>query len=157
MSLFASLASVIQSKKGKKGVRLCRGFVHKVRSMSDQSNVLAGKRILIAEDEPLVAIDHSGVLSEAGAKIVGTCATVKQALDCLDHTVVDVAVVDFLLADRNSEPLQAVLKQRHIPFVVVSSYPQVLVRTEEGQDILRKPVMPRVLRGSVAAACRRAA
>jgi DNA-binding response OmpR family regulator len=125
--------------------------------MSDQSNVLAGKRILIAEDEPLIAIEHSRVLSEAGAEIVGACATVAQALDCLDHTVVDVAVVDFLLADRNSKPLLAELKQRHIPFVVVSSYPQVLVRTEPGQDILRKPVMPRVLRGSVAAACRRAA
>jgi two-component SAPR family response regulator len=118
-----------------------------VRTMSDQSSVLAGKHVLIADR----------MLAEAGAEIVGTCATVTQALDCLDHTVVDVAVVDFLLADRNSEPLQAELKQRHIPFVMVSSYPRALVRTEEGQDVLRKPVMPSVLRGSVAAACRRAA
>jgi two-component SAPR family response regulator len=128
-----------------------------VRTMSDQSSVLAGKHVLIAEDEPLIAIDYDRMLAEAGAEIVGTCATVTQALDCLDHTVVDVAVVDFLLADRNSEPLQAELKQRHIPFVMVSSYPRALVRTEEGQDVLRKPVMPSVLRGSVAAACRRAA
>jgi hypothetical protein len=34
---------------------------------------------------------------------------------------------------------------------------RALVRTEEGQDVLRKPVMPKDLRGSVAAACRRAA
>ena len=88
--------------------------------MSDQSNVLSGKRVLIAEDEPLIAIDYDRMLAEAGAEVVGTCATVTQALDCLDHTVVDVAVVDFLLADRNSEPLQAELKQRHIPFVMVS-------------------------------------
>ena len=125
--------------------------------MTDQSNVLAGKRVLIVEDEPLIALDHTAVLSAAGAEIVGTCATVSQALDCLKRSPVDVAVVDFLLADRNSEPLQAALRQRHIPFVVVSSYPRALVRTDEGQDVLRKPVMPTVLRGSVATACRRAA
>jgi hypothetical protein len=50
------------------------------------------------------------VLSEAGAEIVGTCSTVVQALQYLDSASVDVAVVDYLLADRNSEPLQAALK-----------------------------------------------
>jgi two-component SAPR family response regulator len=125
--------------------------------MADQTQLLAGKRVLIAEDEPLIAFDHKGVLSDAGAEIVGTCSTVAQALQCLDRASVDVAVVDYLLADRNSEPLQDALKQRHIPFVVVSSYPRALVRTQDGQDVLRKPVMPSDLRGSVAAACRRAA
>ena len=121
--------------------------------MTDQSNVLAGKRVLIVEDEPLIALDHTAV-SAAGAEIVRTCATVSQALECLTRSPVDFAVVDFLLADKNSEPLQAALKQRHIPFVVVSSYPRALVRIDEGQDVLRKPVKPRVLRGSVAAARR---
>ena len=125
--------------------------------MTDQSNVLAGKRVLIVEDEPLIALDHTVVLSAAGAEIVRTCATVSQALECLKRSPVDVAVVDFLLADKNSEPLQAALKQRHIPFVVVSSYPRALVRIDEVQDVLRKPVMPGALRGSIAAACRRAA
>ena len=54
-------------------------------------------------------------------------AVVAQALQCLDRARVDVAVVDYLLGDSNSEPLQAALKQRHIPFVVVSSYPRALV------------------------------
>ena len=111
--------------------------------MADPMNSLAGKRVLIAEDEPLIAVDHRSVLSEAGA------------LQCLDSAPVDVAVVDYLLADRNSEPLQAALKRRQIPFVVVSSYPRPLVRTEEGQEVLRKPVMPHQLRCSVAAAVRR--
>jgi two-component SAPR family response regulator len=121
--------------------------------MADQSRLLAGTRVLIAEDE----LDHTAILSDVGAKIVGTCSTVRQALECLDRAPVDVVVVDYLLADRNSEPLQAALKQRHIPFVVVSSYPRALVRTEVGQNVLRKPVLPTDLRRSVAAACRRVA
>jgi hypothetical protein len=32
-----------------------------------QPNALAGKRVLIAEDEPLIAMDHTALLSQAGA------------------------------------------------------------------------------------------
>jgi DNA-binding response OmpR family regulator len=123
----------------------------------DEPRTLAGKRVLVVEDEPLVAMEHCSVLSQAGAEIVGPCATVSRALDCIDRASVDVAVVDYLLADSNSEPLQAALEERHIPYVVVSSYPRALIRKHEGQDILRKPIAPRLLRGKVEAACRRAA
>jgi len=94
--------------------------------MANQSSLLAGKRILIAEDEPLIAVDHRSVLSDAGAEIVGTCSTVAQALLCLDRASVDVAVVDNLLAFK--QPLD---KDIFHPFVVVSSYPRALVRTDE--------------------------
>jgi DNA-binding NarL/FixJ family response regulator len=72
--------------------------------MDDPSLSLTGKRILIVEDEPIVAMEHTAVLSEAGAEIVATCASVTRAIQCLNNTEVDVAVVDYLLADRNSEP-----------------------------------------------------
>jgi DNA-binding response OmpR family regulator len=122
-----------------------------------QPHNLAGKRILIAEDEPMIAIDHAALLTHAGAKIVATCATVRGAVDCVRDTAIDVAVVDFVLADGNSEPLQAVLRRRHIPFVVVSAYPRPLVRTEPDQEILQKPVTPDLLCARVEAICKRAA
>jgi DNA-binding NarL/FixJ family response regulator len=120
-------------------------------------NTLAGKRVLIAEDEPLIAMDHAALLVQAGAKIVATCATVRGAVDCVRETMIDVAVVDFVLADGNSEPLQTALKKKHIPFVVVSGYPRPLVRTEPGQEILQKPVSSDLLCGRVEAACNLAA
>jgi CheY-like chemotaxis protein len=97
-----------------------------------QPNALAGKRVLIAEDEPVIAMDHAAQLVQAGAKIVATCATVRSAVDCLREKAIDVAVIDFVLADGNSERLQTALKGKHIPFVVVSAYPRALVRTEPG-------------------------
>jgi DNA-binding response OmpR family regulator len=122
-----------------------------------QSNALAGKRILIAEDEPVVAMDHAAQLARAGAKIVATCATARQAVDCLGDKSIDVAIVDFVLADGTSEALQTALKRKHIPFVVVSAYPRALVRTEPGQEILQKPVKGEVLCGRVEAVCALAA
>jgi hypothetical protein len=41
-----------------------------------QLNALAGERVLIVEDEPVVAMDHAAQLAQAGAEIVATCATV---------------------------------------------------------------------------------
>ena len=102
-----------------------------------QSNALAGKRILIAEDEPIVAMDHAAQFVRAGAKVVATCATARQAVNCLGKKAIDVAVVDFLLADGTSEALQTALKRKHIPFVVVSAYPRALVRIQPDQEILR--------------------
>ena len=87
------------------------------------TNALAGKRVLIAEDEPVIAMDHAALLTQAGAEVVATCATVRGAVDCIRDRQIDVAVLDYMLADGNSEPLQTALKRRHIPFVVVSAYP----------------------------------
>jgi DNA-binding NarL/FixJ family response regulator len=120
-------------------------------------NILAGKRVLIAEDEPMIAMDHAVLLEQGGAEIVATCATVRGAVDCVRETPIDVAVIDFMLADGNSQPLQAELKRKHIPFVVVSAYPRPLVRTEPGQEILQKPVTSDLLCGRVEAACKFAA
>ena len=43
-----------------------------------QPNALAGKRVLIAEDEPLIAMDHAAQLAQARAEILATCATLRQ-------------------------------------------------------------------------------
>jgi DNA-binding NtrC family response regulator len=124
------------------------------RNIAMQLNVLAGKRVLIAEDEPVIAMDHAAVLTQAGAEVVATCATVRGAVDCIRDRPIDVAVVDYVLADGNSEPLQKALKHKHIPFVVVSAYPRPLVRTEPGQEILQKPVTSDLVCGRVEAACK---
>jgi DNA-binding response OmpR family regulator len=122
-----------------------------------QMNTLIGKRVLIVEDEPVIALDYATQLVQAGAKVVATCATVQGAVDCLREKPIDVAVIDFVLADGNSERLQAALKRQHIPFVVVSAYPRALVRTEPGQEILQKPVRGELLCGRVEAVCKFAA
>jgi CheY-like chemotaxis protein len=120
---------------------------------------LAGKRVLVVEDEPLIAMNYAAELREAGADVVASCATVREALDVLSGhpPSIDAAVIDFELADRNCEPLQVTLKQRHIPFVVVSAFPRPLVRTEVSDRFLQKPVSGQALRDELGNACRAAA
>jgi CheY-like chemotaxis protein len=129
-----------------------------VFAMAAQSrgDLLTGKRVMVVEDEPLIAMDYATQLAKAGARVIGSYATVREALDLVrgpGSKAIDAAVVDFVLADRNSEPLQVALKQRGIPFVVVSAYPRPLVRTHASEHILQKPVTAEALCDELGDAC----
>src|SRR5262245_17593783 len=146
-----------ETKCARTGVTNHRSFA----VVTEASRGLADKHVLIVEDEPLVAMEYANLLAEAGAHVVGSCGTVREALAVLkgsdERHPIDAAVVDFVLADRNSEPLQKALRQRRIPFVVVSAYPRPLVRTDAGDRILQKPVSAEDLCNELCDACRRAA
>ena len=110
---------------------------------------LAGTRVLLVEDEPIVALDHADRLSQAGAEIIGPFAGSKEAIRELGRRDVDVAVIDFVLNDSNSVELQEELERRHVPFIVVTAYPKVLVRANPEQQVLGKPVNSEELCGTV--------
>jgi two-component SAPR family response regulator len=121
--------------------------------MEKQSRPLTGKRVLIAEDEAIVAMDYAAMLSSAGANVVATARSAAEAIELLRQTPVDAAVLDFVLADRNSSVLQATLRKSGVPFVIVSGYPPVLVRDGSDQRVLHKPVTAEVLCAAVLDAC----
>ena len=122
--------------------------------IADAALYLTGLKVLVVEDEMLVAIDYCQHLTEAGAEIVGPFTSVEQAQKSVDTSQFDVAVLDYALADQTSDPLQAALERRDIPFVVITGYPRVLVRRAENQQILTKPISPRMLCETIKAACR---
>jgi two-component SAPR family response regulator len=111
----------------------------------DRANNLAGCKVLIVEDEMLVAINYCQGLSAAGAEIVGPFNSVAQALKCVETAKIDVAVLDYALTDETSDPLQTALEDRGIPFVVLTGYPRVLVRRHAQQKVLTKPISPELL------------
>jgi DNA-binding NarL/FixJ family response regulator len=114
---------------------------------------LSGKKLLVAEDEAVIAMDYAATLSAAGAEVVGTARTASDVIAHLQQHKVDAAIVDFVLADGNSRALQAILTERRIPFVVVSGYPSVLVRERKDQRVLHKPVRPDQLCAAVLGLC----
>ena len=110
---------------------------------------LANITVLVAEDEPLVAVGVVNHLTEAGATVIGPCSTSDRAMAALSENDIDVAIVDFVLADDNTEALQAALDDKGIPFIVVTGYPRVLVRRDQRQPVLSKPVSAEALASTV--------
>ena len=118
---------------------------------------LQGCKVMVVEDEPLEALDYCDRLAEAGAEIVGPFGSASEALDVVDTQPVDVALLDYALADRNSEELQAALETRDIPFVILTGYPRVLVRRGDHQVVLSKPISDELLYMTLKAAAKTAA
>ena len=81
---------------------------------------LHGKDILVAEDDAVIAVDYRFELQGVGAKPGAYAATNAAALDYLATHHVDVALIDYELADGPSDPLLQALQRRGIPFVVVT-------------------------------------
>jgi DNA-binding response OmpR family regulator len=79
-------------------------------------------RLLIVEDEALVAFDIEAALMAAGLEITGLAISVRAALHLLQTEPCDAAVLDANLNGESAEPVATALQERGIPFVVLSGY-----------------------------------
>jgi CheY-like chemotaxis protein len=116
----------------------------------------AGKRILVVEDEMIVAMLIEDILMDNGATVVGPAARVNKALDLLGTEEVDAALLDVNLAGENTTPVAEELRRRGIPFAFATGYGAAgLPEGFASQPLLQKPfqerdlqeVMSRVLAG----------
>jgi len=103
---------------------------------------LRGKRILVVEDDPIVAVDYHFEMKDAGARAEGFKATNAAALHYLATHEVDAAIIDFQLCDGTSEAIIAGLQSRGIPFIIVSACTFRMHDDGKGAPILSKPVAP---------------
>jgi DNA-binding NtrC family response regulator len=84
---------------------------------------LAGHLILIAEDEPLVAIQMIQAFEDVGAWIL-RARTLKEALAWVEGRKLSAAVLDHTLSDSDTSAVCKRLNERNIPFVIHSAHPQ---------------------------------
>jgi CheY-like chemotaxis protein len=86
------------------------------------NNRFPGRRVLLVEDEPIVAWLLKDMLVDLGCSVVGPAADVNQALAMIDAESIDVAVLDVNLRGQMSYPIADVLVARGVPFVFSTGY-----------------------------------
>jgi DNA-binding response OmpR family regulator len=103
-------------------------------------------RVLVVEDEVLLALDLADQLTEAGFEVIGPAMSVAKALTLIAEVGCDVAVLDVNLGDETSERIAHVLRARRTPFVILTGYSaQQLQPGFQGAPVLSKPAPPSVL------------
>jgi CheY-like chemotaxis protein len=101
---------------------------------------LDGRRILVVEDDYLVASLIQDVLESAGCVVSGPIPRLPQAVDAAKAEACDAAVLDVNLGGTRVFPVAEVLTQRHIPFVFVTGYgANALPDEHHGRPMIRKP------------------
>ena len=96
----------------------CNGWAD-VSSEHFAMSPLAGRHILIVEDEPLLAFEYSDELEAHGAH-VSIVLTLGEALSALEIKSPDMAVLDVNLGRELSWPVAEALTKRGVPFLVVT-------------------------------------
>lgn len=101
-------------------------------------------RILIIEDEHMLAKALGRALQETGAEIVGMAATVEQALALLEaNPELDGALVDINLRGVRAYPVADALALRGVPFVFTTGYGSPVIPDRyRNVAVLQKPFEP---------------
>ena len=101
---------------------------------------LVGLRVLVVEDELLLALDLQAILEEAGCKVIGPAMRVDQALQRIAEEVIEAAVLDVNLGHETVFPVADALAERRLPFVFLSGYDRdTLPERFHDRPLLGKP------------------
>ncbi len=112
---------------------------------------LLGLRILVVEDDSVVAQFVSATLEDARAIVVGPCHSVRAAQAILDVEPVDAALLDVNVADGEVFPVAERLSAQQVPFLLLSGYGADAVPVDRpGWRALAKPFRMQVLIEAVA-------
>ena len=110
-----------------------------------------GRRVLLVEDEALVAIMMRDMLTDLGFIVVGPVSNNSAALAAVRQSGVDCAVLDLNLGGTTSYPVADELSERGIPFVFVTGYDREAVDRRYCKiPMLQKPVDDQSLKGILA-------
>ena len=108
---------------------------------AESATRLSGLRLLVVEDESLIALDLVDRLETAGAEVAAPVSTEEQALDVIGDGDFDCALLDANLHGEPVDGIAAALVRRTIPFVFITGYGRSgLPVSFQHAPVLSKPV-----------------
>jgi DNA-binding response OmpR family regulator len=103
--------------------------------------------VLVLEDEALIALNVQDELQDAGYEVAGPFSTCSAALEWLQTTTPDMAILDAALKDGPCREIALELSRREVPFLIYSGYQEDRQLLSEFDHItwIEKPVPSEVL------------
>ena len=99
-----------------------------------------GRRVLVVDDEVLVAMLITDMLEDLGHQVVGPAHDLEEGLSLAKTEALDCAILDISLNGRSSMPIAELLRERGVPFMFASGYPPDPNETGyRGVPLLQKP------------------
>jgi CheY-like chemotaxis protein len=110
---------------------------------------IRNRRILIVEDEPLVAMMLAELVRELQGSVVGPYASVRDARAGIDAQV-DAALLDVNVGSELAYPIAEALHRRGVPLIFVTGYQANAIDPRfETAPVLTKPIEPSELAGAL--------
>ena len=113
---------------------------------------LAGKRILLVEDEFIIAAMAEDMLTALGATVIGPASTIAMALRLAETDGIDAAVLDVNMGGERIDPVAEVLGARNVPVVFATGYGARALGCASEAPVLDKPYTQEELAAALARA-----
>jgi DNA-binding response OmpR family regulator len=111
---------------------------------------LLGKRILLVEDEMLLAMLFEDMLTDMGMTVVGPFREVSTTLNALETTgVIDIALLDVDLGSATSLSVANALVERNVPFMFATGFGSREIKGHADIPVLGKPFTEEQLMASI--------
>ncbi len=112
--------------------------------------------VLVIEDEPIIAFDIAGIVTEMGHRVVATAATKSEAVAAARDKEPGLILADIQLDDGSSgiDAVSEILEATDIPVIFVTAFPERLLTGEKTEPafLVTKPFEPDVLKITIAQA-----
>jgi CheY-like chemotaxis protein len=127
-----------------------------VDSASKEIAAQIGARVLIIEDEPMIAFEIENLVTEIGHEVVGIASTRREAVDLAKRTHPDLVLADIQLGDGSSgiDAANDILENVKIPVIFITAYPERLLTGDQIEPtfLVTKPFRPEMVKALVSQA-----
>ncbi|MGD0867559.1 MAG: response regulator [Rhizomicrobium sp.] len=110
-------------------------------------------KVLIIEDEPIIALDLENLVTELGHEVVGTAATREQAVKLALAKKPGLVLADINLGEGGSgiDAVSEILTSFDIPVIFITAYPEKLLTGERPEPtyLIAKPFLPETVQATV--------
>ena len=112
---------------------------------ASHAQIAKNSRVLVVEDEWLIADEVCHQLLKAGYRVVGPAPSVQEALSFIDEDEVDAALLDYRLNDEDCYQIAEELAAHDIPFAFLTGYDPKEIEYCRKHPCLQKPISTEIL------------
>lgn len=103
-------------------------------------SIFSGRRILVVEDEPIIAMALEDMLLDLGCEVVGPASNLPEALALAERETIDAALLDININSGRSYVVADELRRRAVPFAFATGYGEEGIENGGGDaPVLQKP------------------
>ena len=110
-------------------------------------------RVLIIEDEPVIAADIEALVRELGHEVLDIAATRTEAVDAVARRVPGLVLADIQLADGSSgiDAVKDILGKYDVPVIFITAFPERLLTGERPEPtfLITKPFQPETVKAAI--------
>ncbi len=113
-------------------------------------------KVMIIEDEPLIALDIETLVTDLGHDVTGIATTRANAVELARRTKPGIVLADIQLADGSSgvDAVNDILQEINVPVIFITAYPERLLTGERAEPtfLITKPFKPEMVKAVISQA-----